>query len=160
MNLNGDLLGINTAIASPTGSYAGYGFAVPSNIVSKIVEDLLAYGTVQRGWLGIQVGTVDSKLVKEEDLAVNEGAYVSGFGDMEDKSAAKEAGLQKGDVIVRLDQTAIKTSTTLIEYIGLKHPGDKVNVTVNRSGKEKSFVVTLKNREGKLGTIKREAKGG
>ena len=158
VNLNGDLLGINTAIASPTGSYAGYGFAVPSNIVSKIVEDLLAYGTVQRGWLGIQVGTVDSKLVKEEDLAVNEGAYVSGFGDMEDKSAAKEAGLQKGDVIVKLDQTAIKASSTLIEYIGLKHPGDKVNVIVNRGGKEKSFVVTLKNREGKFGTIKREEK--
>ena len=158
VNLNGGLLGINTAIASPTGSYSGYGFAVPSNIVSKIVEDLLAFGMVQRGWLGIQVGTVNSELAKEEDLAVSEGAYVSGFGDLEDKSAAKEAGIEKGDVIVKLNETPIKSSSALIEYIGLKHPGDKVNVTVNRKGKEKSFAVTLKNREGKLGNLKLEPK--
>ena len=158
VNLNGELLGINTAIASPTGSYAGYGFAVPSNIVSKIVEDLLAYGTVQRGWLGIQVGSVTGEFAKKEDLSVAQGAYVSGFGDMEDKSAAKEAGIQKGDVIVMLDDISIKTSTSLIEYIGLKHPGDKVKVTVNRAGKEKVFTVTLKNRDGKFGTVKREEK--
>lgn len=158
VNLNGDLLGINTAIASPTGSYAGYGFAIPANIVSKIVADLLAYGTVQRGWLGIQVGSVNGEFAKKQDLSVNEGAYVSGFGDMEDKSAAKEAGIQKGDVIVRLDEMQVKTSSALIEYIGLKHPGDKVNVTVNRAGKEKVFTVTLKNREGKFGTVKREDK--
>lgn len=158
VNLNGELLGINTAIASPTGSYSGYGFAVPSNIVSKIVEDLLAYGTVQRGWLGIQVGNIQSDLAKEEGLAVNAGAYVSGFGDMEGRSAAKEAGLQKGDVIVKLDEVPIKTSSALIEYIGRKRPGDKVNVIVNRKGKEKSFMVTLKNREGKFGAVKREEK--
>lgn len=158
VNINGGLLGINTAIASPTGAYSGYGFAVPSNIVSKIVEDLLAYGTVQRGWLGIQVQTVNSDLAKQEDLNVTEGAYVSSFGDMEDKSAAKEAGLQKGDVIVKLDNSPIKTNTALIEYIGLKHPGDKVVVTVNRKGSEKSFTVTLKNRDGKYSTIKREEK--
>ena len=117
MNLNGELLGINTAIASPTGYYAGYGFAVPSNIVSKIVEDLLAYGTVQRGWLGIQVGSVTGEFAKKEDLSVAQGAYVSGFGDMEDKSAAKEAGIQKGDVIVMLDDISIKTSTSLIKYL-------------------------------------------
>ena len=158
VNLNGGLLGINTAIASPTGSYSGYGFAVPSNIVSKIVEDLLAFGMVQRGWLGIQVGTVNNELAKEEDLSVSEGAYVSGFGDLEGKSAAKEAGIEKGDVIVKLNETPIKSSSALIEYIGLKHPGDKVNVTVNRKGKEKSFAVTLKNREGKLGNLKLEPK--
>ena len=156
VDMNGGLLGINTAIASPTGSYSGYGFAVPSNIVSKIVEDLLTYGTVQRGWLGIQVGSVNSDLVKEEDLAVNEGAYVSGFGDMEEKSAAKQAGILKGDVIVKLDNAPIKSSTALIEYIGRKRPGDKVNVLVNRSGKEKAILVALKNREGSIGTVKRE----
>lgn len=160
VNLSGELLGINTAIASPTGSYSGYGFAVPSNIVSKIVEDLLAFGTVQRGWLGIQVGSVNGEFAKENDLNVNEGAYVSGFGDMEDKSAAKEAGIQKGDVIVMLDDIKIKTSTSLIEYIGLKHPGDKVKVTVNRDGKEKTVTVTLKNRDGKFGAVKREEKDG
>ncbi len=158
VNLNGELLGINTAIASQTGSYIGYGFAVPSNIVSKIVEDLLAYGTVQRGWLGIQVGSVTGEFAKEKNLSVNEGAYVSGFGDIENKSAAKEAGIEKGDVIVMLDDITVKTSTSLIEYIGLKHPGDKVKVTVNRTGKEKVFTVTLKNRDGKFGTVKREEK--
>jgi serine protease Do len=156
VNMSGGLLGINTAIASPTGAYSGYGFAVPSNIVSKIVEDLLTYGTVQRGWLGIQVGSVNSDLVKEEDLAVNEGAFVSGFGDMEEKSAARQAGIERGDVITKLDQTPIKTSSALIEYIGRKRPGDKVNVVVNRKGKEKVIPVTLKNREGSVGTVKKD----
>ena len=158
VNTNGGLLGINTAIASPTGSYSGYGFAIPSNIVSKIVEDLLAYGTVQRGWLGIQVGNINSEFVKEMDLAVNEGAYVSGFGDRENRSAAKEAGIQEGDVIVKLDATPIKTSSALIEYIGRKRPGDKVTVVVNRKGKERLIQVTLKNRDGNIGAVKREEK--
>jgi serine protease Do len=156
VNLSGGLLGINTAIASQTGSYVGYGFAVPANIVSKIVEDILAYGAVQRGWLGIQVQAVTSEVAKEFDLAVNEGAYVSSFGDFEDKSAAKEAGILKGDVIVKLDETVIKSNTALIEFIGRKRPGDKVMVTVNRAGKEKVFTVTLKNRAGNVGTVKRE----
>ncbi len=158
VNLDGGLLGINTAIASPTGSYSGYGFAVPSNIVSKIVEDLLAYGTVQRGWLGIEVRSVDSDLMKEDDLNVTEGAYVSGFGNMEDKSAAKEAGIKSGDVIVKLDETQIKSSTALIEYVGRKRPGDKIVVTVDRKGKNITIPVTLKNREGKVGTVKKEEK--
>ncbi len=158
VNMNGELLGINTAIASPTGSYSGYGFAIPSNIVSKIVEDLMTYGTVQRGWLGIQVTSVNSDLVKSEGLSVNEGAFVSGFGNMADHSAAKEAGLQKGDVIVRLDETAIKTSAGLIEYIGRKRPGDKIVVAVNRDGKALTFPVTLKNKDGKFETVKREEK--
>lgn len=158
VNLDGGLLGINTAIASPTGSYSGYGFAVPSNIVSKVVQDLLAYGTVQRGWLGIQVGSVSGDLKNQEDLKVDEGAYVSGFGDMEEMSAAKAGGIQKGDVIVRLDETPIKSSAALIEFIGRKHPGDKVTVKVNRHGKEMNFTVTLKNRDGKLGPVTKEVK--
>jgi Do/DeqQ family serine protease len=158
VNLEGGLLGINTAIASPTGSYSGYGFAVPANIVSKVVEDLIAFGTVQRGWLGVSVRSLDSEFVKKEDLSVNEGAYVSDFGNMEDKSAAKEAGIKAGDVVVKLDEMQIKTSTALIEYIGRKRPGDKISVTVNRHGKEIVIPVTLKNREGKLGTVKREEK--
>ena len=157
VNLDGGLLGINTAIASPTGSYSGYGFAVPSNIVSKVVEDLLAYGTVQRGWLGIQVQSVNSELAKENDLDVTEGAYVADFPE-DGKSAAKEAGIQKGDVVVKLDETEIKSSTALIEYVGRKRPGDKMVVTVDRKGKNITIPVTLKNREGKVGTIKKEEK--
>ncbi len=158
VNLSGGLLGINTAIASQTGSYVGYGFAVPANIVSKIVEDILAYGAVQRGWLGIQVSPVNSEIAKAKDLAVTEGALVTGFGDWEDKSAAKASGIMNNDVIVKLDETIIKSNTALIEYIGMKRPGDKVVVTVNRAGKEKVFNVTLKNREGNVSTVKREEK--
>src|SRR5690606_3466633 len=116
VELNGGLLGINTAIASNTGSYAGYGFAVPSNIVSKIVEDLIKFGTVQRGWLGVSIGNVNSEMAKEFDLAVQNGAYVSGFAE---NSAAKSAGIKEGDVVVRIDDTPIRSSTALTEYIGL-----------------------------------------
>jgi len=158
VDLNGGLVGINTAIASPTGSYSGYGFAVPANIVSKITEDLIAFGTVQRGWLGINVGNVTSDLVKENDLSVNEGAYVAGFGDDPDRSAAKAAGIKEGDVIVKLDEAPIKSNTALIEYVGRKRPGDKLTVTVNRQGKTVVIPVTLKNREGNTSAVKREEK--
>src|SRR6185436_5553975 len=104
----------------------------------------------------IQVSAVTNEVAKQQDLAVNEGALVNGFGDFEDKSAAKAAGLMVGDVIVKLDETIIKSNTALIEYVGMKRPGDKVAVTVNRAGKEKVFNVTLKNRAGTVGTVKRE----
>ncbi len=157
VNLDGGLLGINTAIASPTGSYSGYGFAVPANIVSKIVEDLLAFGTVQRGWLGVQVGNVTSDVKKQFDLSVNEGAYVSGFAE-EGKSAAKDAGMKEGDVVVKIDEAPIKSSTALIEYIGRKRPGDKITMTVDRKGKTVVIPVTLKNKAGNIDTVKREEK--
>jgi serine protease Do len=157
VDLNGGLLGINTAIASPTGSYSGYGFAVPSNIVSKIVEDLIQFGVVQRGWLGVSIGSVNSDLVKQHELQVNAGAYVSGFAA---SSSAKEAGLREGDVVVKIDETPILSSSALIEYIGRHRPGDKVNVTVNRKGKEVTLPVVLKNRDGKTGTIKPEDRSG
>jgi serine protease Do len=155
VNVDGGLLGINTAIASPTGSYSGYGFAVPSNIVSKIVEDLIKFGTVQRGWLGVSITSVNSQLVKEHDLKVNEGAYVQDFAD---NSSAKEGGLKQGDVVVKIDEAPIKTNSALIEYIGRHRPGDKINILVNRDGKEINFTVTLKNREGKTDVVKPEEK--
>lgn len=158
VDINGGLLGINTAIASPTGSYSGYGFAIPSNIVSKITEDLIAFGTVQRGWLGIEIRNVTSDLAKENELAVNEGAFVAGFGEASDISAAKASGIKEGDVVIKLDETAIKSSSALIEYVGRKRPGDKIEVTVNRKGKTVVIPVTLKNREGKTTAVKREEK--
>jgi serine protease Do len=158
VNLNGDLIGINTAIASQTGSYAGYGFAVPANIVSKIVEDLMAYGTVQRGWLGITVGTVEPEIAKRYDLSVEEGAVVSGFA--ESNSAAKDAGIKEGDVIVKLDNHNITSSTQLIEYVGTKRPGDKISVTIDRKGKQVIVPVTLRNREGNEEVVKRETRSG
>jgi serine protease Do len=157
VDLQGGLLGINTAIASTTGSYSGYGFAVPSDIVSKVVEDLIEFGTVQRGWLGISIANVNSEFARENDLSIHEGAYVSGFSE---SSSAKEAGVKVGDVITKLDETPVRTNTALIEYIGRRRPGDKVNVTVNRKGKELTFQVVLKNRDGKTGTVKPEERDG
>ncbi|MDL5048536.1 trypsin-like peptidase domain-containing protein [Oscillatoria amoena NRMC-F 0135] len=115
VNLSGGLLGINTAIASPTGAYSGYGFAVPSNIVSKIVEDIIKYGTVQRGWLGVTITSVNSQLAKQYELEVSEGALVTGFAE---KSSAKDAGMKEQDVVIKIDNTPIKTSAALIEMVG------------------------------------------
>ena len=157
VTLSGGLLGINTAIASPTGSYSGYGFAVPANIVSKIVEDLIKYGAVQRGWLGVSIGTVNNEVAREFDLSVQSGAYISGFAE---NSAAKSAGIQEGDVVVKIDETPIKSSTALTEYIGLRRPGDKVQVVVNRKGKEVTIPVVLTGKDGEQGVIKPEEKAG
>lgn len=159
VNMSGGLLGINTAIASPTGSYSGYGFAVPSNIVNKVVEDLIKFGVVQRGWLGVSVGSVTSNLAKEQSLEVNEGAYVSGFAE-NGKSAAKDAGIKEGDVIVKIDETQIKSSTELIEHVGRHRPGDKLLITVNRKGKEVTYPVVLKSKNGDTGTVKAEDRKG
>jgi len=155
VNVEGGLIGINTAIASTTGAYAGYGFAVPSNIVSKIVEDLIGYGTVQRGWLGVQVGTVNYDLAKDKDLKVEDGAYVSGFAEG-GKTAAEAAGIKEGDVIVKLDDHDIRSSTALIEYIGRKRPGDKVVAVVDRNGKKMTFPITLRNKAGNEDAVKKE----
>lgn len=155
VSLDGGLLGINTAIASPTGAYTGYGFAVPSNIVSKVVEDLISFGTVQRGWLGVTVQNVDSDLAKRESLDRNEGAFIADFAE---NSAAKESGLEKGDVVIKLDDAEIKSSSALIEYIGRKRPGDKIAVKVDRKGKIVTVPVVLKNKNGDMSTIRREEK--
>lgn len=157
VNLEGGLIGINTAIASPTGSYSGYGFAVPANLVSKIVEDLLNYGVVQRGWLGVSIRSIDSDLVREHELEVNRGAFISAFAE---NSAAKEGGLKEGDVVVKIDEKVIDTSTDLIATIGGHRPGDKVRITVNRDGKELTYPVTLKTREGKTTIVKLEERKG
>ncbi|TRX70364.1 Do family serine endopeptidase [Carboxylicivirga sp. M1479] len=146
VNLQGGLIGINTAIASPTGAYAGYGFAVPANIVSKVIEDLLKYGMVQRGYLGLMIRSVDGNLAKEKDLKVTEGVYVDSIAS---HSAAGEAGIEVGDVILKVNDVEVVASAKLLEVIGRHHPGDKVALVVNRYGKELEFLVTLRNQEGK-----------
>lgn len=154
-NLNGDLIGINTAIASPTGAYSGYSFAVPSNIVAKVVEDLMTYGVVQRGWLGVTIRSVNDDIVRELELEVMSGALIDSISV---NSGAMEAGIKSGDVIVKIDDVEIRNTANLIGYVGSKRPGDRVNIKVNRDGKEKSFDVMLKNREGNTEIVKREAK--
>jgi Do/DeqQ family serine protease len=145
VNLQGGLIGINTAIASNTGSYTGYGFAVPSNIVNKVIEDLMKYGIVQRGYLGVSIRSVDAALAKEKELDVFEGVYINGVSE---NSGAEKAGIKEGDVIVKIDNTTIKSTAELLEKIGRHRPGDKVKVTINRFGNVKDIDVTLRNIDG------------
>lgn len=155
VNLSGGLIGINTAIASPTGAYSGYGFAVPTNIVTKVVEDLMKYGMVQRGVLGVMIRTVDGNLMKDKNLDVTAGAYVD---SLLENSAAGSAGIKPGDVIVAVDGTEIESSATLQEAIARHRPGDEVAVTVNRSGKDKTYNVVLTNRQGGQELLEKETK--
>ena len=145
VDIEGNLIGINTAIASPTGAYSGYGFAIPSNIVSKVVKDLKDYGVVQRGVLGVMIRTVDGNLQKEKDLAVNSGAYVD---SLLANSAAGSAGIKPGDVIIGVNDLEVNGSPALQELIARRRPGDLVKITVDRFGKEKDIEVTLNNRSG------------
>lgn len=153
VNLQGGLVGINTAIASPTGSYAGYGFAVPSNIVNKVVEDLLKYGTVQRGYLGVLIRDLDGNLAEEKDITITSGVYVD---SLLDDSAADEAGVKVGDVIVEVEGHKVTTSPELQELIARKRPGDEVSIKVHRKGKNKDLKVTLHNRDGKAEVVEKE----
>ena len=155
----GELVGINTAIYSETGNFAGYSFAVPISIAGKVANDLKQYGTVQRAVLGVMmrsVGDLDDMLsypnlpedlekdIKElkEMVKVSEGACVSDFAE---RSSAKEAGLERGDVIIAINDVKVKNANALQEQISKYRPGDKVQVKVNRKGTEKVFTVELKN---------------
>ena len=145
VNLDGGLIGINTAIASPTGAYSGYGFAVPANIVTKVVEDLIQYGTVQRGVLGIMIRTIDGNFAKEKDLDLTQGVYVDSLFE---NSAAKNAGLKEGDVIIKINGKKVNTSPELQGMIAQYRPGQEVTLTIDRKGKEIDFKVILNNRDG------------
>ncbi|MBM3911662.1 MAG: Do family serine endopeptidase [Sphingomonadales bacterium] len=151
VNVQGELVGINTAIASSTGAYQGYAFAIPANLVTKVVEDLKVHGTVQRGFLGIQIRDVDAALVESEDLEVISGAYVADFMP---NSAAEEAGIQKGDVITKVEGQSIKSTPELMEIVGRKRPGEKVSLEINRKGKSQTFEVKLRNADGKAELVK------
>ena len=153
VNLKGDLVGINTAIASNTGSYAGYSFAVPSVLVKKIVEDLKEYGVVQRALLGVNIQDVSASLAEAEDLGTTRGVYVS---NVNEGSAADEAGLEQGDVITRVDGKDVNSVSALQEAIARNRPGDEVEVTFLRSGKTRKLPVTLKN---SMGTTRMVAQG-
>jgi Do/DeqQ family serine protease len=151
VNLNGELIGINTAIATPTGTYAGYSFAVPTSIASKIVEDFIEYGKVQRAYLGIIIRDVNGKLASEKGLSVNTGVYVDSL--MAD-GAGKAGGIRIGDVITKVDERHISSVAELQETIGRHRPGDQVQVTVNRKGEEKKLKIPLKNLEGNSQIVK------
>ncbi|PRY10089.1 Do/DeqQ family serine protease [Pontibacter ummariensis] len=154
VNLNGELVGINTAIASQTGSFAGYSFAVPSSIVSKVVEDLRKYGEVQRALLGAQIQEIDAAFAKEKGLKTLNGVYLVNISE---QSAADEAGLLAGDVVTAINGVPVAKSSQLLEQVARYRPGDKVEVTYLRAGKERTADVTFKNLENSTGIMKRSA---
>jgi serine protease Do len=140
VNIRGELVGINTAITSETGSYVGYSFAVPSNNARKVIEDIMEYGNVQRGILGIQGSTLNSQNARQLGITETEGVYVAGI---EPGSGADESGIKEGDIIKQLDGYKVGKFSDLAGYLGSKRPNDVVDVTVLRSGREKTIPVTL-----------------
>ncbi len=145
VNLKGELVGINTAIATPNGSYAGYSFAVPVNLVSKVIDDLLVYGKVQRGLLGIRIGDVDARLAESQGLSVMNGVFVTYVNI---NSAAQEAGIEQGDVIIGINHNKVTNVSELQELVARNRPGDEITVTYLRKGIEFETNAVLRNTEG------------
>lgn len=142
VNLKGQLVGINTAIASPTGAFAGYSFAVPSTLVQKVIWDLKDFGAVQRPLLGIQIRDVDAELAKNENLDVLKGVYVASVGE---GTSAADAGLVEKDVIIAINGKKVANTAQLQEQVALNRPGDQIDVTYIRGGKTSTVKATLKN---------------
>lgn len=157
VNTQGELVGINAMLYSQTGSYAGYGFAIPTTIMNKVVDDLKKYGTVQRALLGIEGSDVnryidtEKEKGKEVDLGTMEGIYV---GKVTEDSAGEEAGLKEGDVITQIDNKKVTKMAELQEYLANKRPGDKVTITYLRNKSKKTSTVTLKNAQGNTNVVK------
>ena len=150
VNTDGKLIGINTAIATPTGTFAGYSFAVPSNLVEKVVVDLKEYGAVQRGFIGVNIANVDNILAEELGLFETNGVYLQGV--IED-GAADEAGLVKGDVIIAIDGEKMTSTSTLQEKIGGYRPGNIIEVSYIHQGNTYSTKLSLKNKYNNLDII-------
>jgi serine protease Do len=153
VNTRGELIGINAAIASNTGSYSGYSFAIPVNIVKKVVDDLVEFGTVQRGFIGVSIREVDAALAKEKELKTLNGVYVNGLTD---GGAAEDAGIKEGDIITSINGVNIKTSPELQEQVGRYRPGDKIDVAVIRNNTTKTIPVILRNKEGNTKVTRNE----
>lgn len=141
VDVNGKLLGINTAIASNTGSFSGYSFAIPVTMMSKVVEDIIEFGETQRGVIGVSIQDLDNELANELGLKITEGVHVV---EVIKDGAAEAAGLLEDDVIVGVDGKNVKNTPQLQELIGRGRPGDQVKLNINRSGKTKEVTVTLK----------------
>ncbi len=153
INTKGELVGITAAIASRTGGFTGYSFAIPVTIVQKIVKDLMEYGAVQRAILGVTIQDVSAELAEEHNLEELKGVYVNG---VRDDGAAKDAGIKSGDVILSIDDVPVNSSAALQEQVSKYRPGEKVRVKLNRKGNVKHFEVVLRNLEGSTEIVKRE----
>jgi len=150
VNTAGQLVGINSAIASTTGSYTGYSFAIPVNLVRKVVADLLQYGNVQRAFLGINPKEVDEDMAKNAGLNDLNGAYVE---SVLPEGAAKNAGIMQGDIILKIGDQNVNDVSSLLELVGTYRPGDKINVTISRSGQQMNIPVTLRNLDGTTAVV-------
>lgn len=152
VSLNGKLIGINTAIATPTGVYAGYAFAIPVDIVKKVANDLMNFGSVHRGVLGIRIRDMNSEIAKEINSDRSNGVYVDSIAT---NGAAKEAGVKAKDIIISIDDIETTTASKLQEIVMRKRPGEKVKITLIRNGKDKKEVTAiLKKQEEAIETIK------
>lgn len=153
LNTQGELVGINTAIASRTGAYNGYGFAIPTSIVRKVVKDLMEHGEVQRAFIGADVVDIDATTgakLADKDYS---GVLVN---VVEDEGAAKSGGLREGDVVLAIDGAAVNSKAEFLEQISLRRPGDKIKVKIKRSGAQQDLTLALTNSEGTMGAVRRE----
>ena len=144
VNTRGELIGINTAITSKTGTYIGYSFAVPSNIARKVVEDIMEFGNVQNGILGVRGGELNSTSAEKFQVKSTQGFFVS---DIEENSGAEKAGIKQGDIIKKIDHITISKFSDLSGYLSTKRPNDVVNLNIVRNGSEKTIPVTLSKTE-------------
>jgi serine protease Do len=153
VNLRGELIGINSAIATATGSYSGYSFAIPVSLVKKIMDDLLQFGQVQRGLLGVQISDVTASLAEDQGLDVVQGVFVSRVNE---GSAAEKSGIERGDVITRVNDHVVNGVSELQEWVARNRPGETVKIAYRRQGKENAVKVVLKNYEGSEKVSKKE----
>jgi len=154
VNTRGELVGINTAIASQTGSYSGYSFAVPVNLVQKVMRDLIDYGVVQRGYLGVQISDINQELKEKENLPNLKGVFLA---TVIDDGSAANAGLKTGDVILKIGSKEVNSVAELQEEIGKRRPGDKVTITVRRkNGNEEVKDLVLRNKDGETKLVSKE----
>ncbi|HEY4653201.1 MAG TPA: trypsin-like peptidase domain-containing protein [Cyclobacteriaceae bacterium] len=153
VNLNGDLIGINTAIATSNGTYQGYSFAIPVSLVKKVADDLLEFGQVQRGLLGIEIADVNARVAEDLGLVTNQGVLVRRVNKA---SAAEKAGILAGDVIVGIEHNTVNSVSELQEYVARHRPGKEITVTYIRNGERKVTTSKLRNYAGTSEVVARE----
>ncbi len=145
VNTNGELIGINAAIKSNTGSFAGYSFAIPANITKKVVSDLIEFGAVQRAFVGVSIQDINEELRKQKNIELLDGIYIAGVAD---KGGAKAAGMEVGDIVTKVNSKKVNNVPEFQEQLSNFRPGDKITVTVDRKGQEKELEVILRNQYG------------